>query len=59
VQTEKEQKRFLVKYHELHTVVIEAPTIVAACQQAQARVAKLPAGSILLEIRVEPEIEKT
>jgi hypothetical protein len=50
-------KRFLVKYHELHTIVVEAPSIVAACQQAQALVAKLPAGSLLLELRVEPEIE--
>lgn len=48
-------KRFLVKYHQMHTRVIEAPTIADAARQLEAIVAKLPKGSMMVEIRVEPE----
>lgn len=50
-------RQFVLKYYELHTVLLEAPTIGAAAMQAEAIVDKLPKGSRKLEIRVVPEKE--
>ena len=49
--------KFVAKYHELHTILIEATTIAEAAKQLEAVVAKLPKGSMMLEIRSEHEPE--
>ncbi len=48
-------KKFVVRYYELHTVALTAPTIAEVATQAEAIVKKLPPGSRMLDIHVVPE----
>lgn len=50
-----EPKKFVVRYYELHTVMLTAPTIAEVATQAEAIVKKLPPGSRMLDIHVVPE----